>query len=97
MSDASPSVTIFFLGSPVINMYIIKNQSYVPSLTFCKYNESVPPKEAEHAANQWGELTSVVDMYMHPSNNVNRKYPTPSWVTDGLKQRNAKEAFKLRV
>jgi hypothetical protein len=55
------------------------------------------PKEVEHAASQWGELTSVVDMYMHPSNNVNRKYPTPNWVTDNIKQRNAKEAFKLRV
>lgn len=57
----------------------------------------VPLKEVEHAASQWGELTSTVDMYMHPSNNVNRKYPTPAWVTEGLKQRNAKDAFKLRV
>jgi hypothetical protein len=53
-----------------------------------------PPNEVEHAANQWGELTSVVDMYMHPSNNVNRKYPTPDWVPGEMKSRNA---FKLRV
>ena len=53
-----------------------------------------PPAEAATEANQWGELTSVLDNSMHPSNNPNRAYPTPNWVPPYVHTR---KAFKLRV
>ena len=48
----------------------------------------------EVSAEQYGELTSVIDKYMHQSNNINRKYGVPSWVPTKLR---ARAAFKLRV
>jgi len=53
-----------------------------------------PPRTAITEAKKWGELTSVLDNFMHPSNNPNRKYPTPDWAPPYVHTR---KAFKLRV